>query len=243
MTTNEFNILTFYNFQDGLISYYKYKPQIHDVKTEDGYILKVFRCNSNVPITKVLIMMHGIVENNNRLVNFKYLSDLNHFFFRLGVLSSSDDFCMNVPEQSPAYVFADAGFDVFLPNCRGNVYSKRHATLSPLDPKFWDFSFHEIGIYDYPAVVKFVRKLTGYQKVYVVAHSQGTSAFMAWLSERPQDNQYVAAASLLAPVGWLCYADDLYQTLGIVQPALEVSLAIKLLFFTIHIIFKFISGI
>lgn len=81
MTTNEFNILTFYNFQDGLISYYKYKPQIHDVKTEDGYILKVFRCNSNVPITKVLILMHGIVENNNRLLNFKYLSDLNHFFF------------------------------------------------------------------------------------------------------------------------------------------------------------------
>lgn len=150
---------------------------------------------------------------------------------------------MNIPEQSPAYVFADAGFDVFLPNCRGNFYSKRHATLSPFDPEFWDFSFHEIGIYDYPAVVKFVRELTGCQKVYVVAHSQGTSAFMVWLSERPQDNQYVAATSLLAPVGWLCHAADLYETLGKAEKPLEVRLAIKLLLCTIHIIFKFISDI
>lgn len=46
---------------DGLIRYYNFKPQIHYVKTDDGYILKVFRCNpiSDVLPTKVLIMMHG----------------------------------------------------------------------------------------------------------------------------------------------------------------------------------------
>lgn len=72
-----------------------------------------------------------------------------------------------------AYVFASAGFDVWLPNCRGNFYSRNHSTLSPSDPEFWAFSYYEIAIYDYPAVVKFVRGITGCEKVYIVAHSQG----------------------------------------------------------------------
>lgn len=45
---------------------------------------------------------------------------------------------------------------------------------------------------------------------------------MTWLAEKPEDNQYVAAASLLAPVSFLRHADALYQLIGKAQPALEV---------------------
>lgn len=45
---------------------------------------------------------------------------------------------------------------------------------------------------------------------------------MTWLSEKPEDNQYVAATSLLAPVSFLKHAEALYQLIGKAQLVLEV---------------------
>lgn len=45
---------------------------------------------------------------------------------------------------------------------------------------------------------------------------------MTWLSEKPEDNQYVAAASLFAPVSFLKHAEALYQLIGKAQLVLEV---------------------
>lgn len=45
---------------------------------------------------------------------------------------------------------------------------------------------------------------------------------MTWLSEKPDDNQYVAATGLLAPVSFLGHAEALYQLIGKAEPALEV---------------------
>lgn len=70
---------------------------------------------------------------------------------------------------------ADAGYDVFLTNSRGNFYSRKHIYKNPDDPKsgFWNFSFYEMGIYDLPAVIDYVRKTTCSQKIYYIGHSQG----------------------------------------------------------------------
>lgn len=38
-----------------------------------------------------------------------------------------------------AFLFADAGFDVWLGNARGNTYSKNHVNLTSKDEKFWEF--------------------------------------------------------------------------------------------------------
>jgi pimeloyl-ACP methyl ester carboxylesterase len=75
-------------------------------------------------------------------------------------------------EKSPAYVMAKAGFDVWLGNSRGNKYSRRHKTLDPdTDKDFWQFSWEQMGLYDLPAAIDFVRNMTKVDKVAYFGHS------------------------------------------------------------------------
>ncbi|XP_031626275.1 lipase 3-like [Contarinia nasturtii] len=168
-----------------MIEYNGYYAEEHSVITEDGYNLTIFRCNSKSvsPDTKKVVLLHH------------------------GLLSSSDDYSTNDPSQALAYIMADAGYDVFLSNHRGNFYSRRHITLDPdilnMSERFWNFSWYEVAIYDYPAIFDYVLEETKQPKVYVVGHSQGTTCMMTLLSEKPEYNDYFYAVSLMAPVGYL----------------------------------------
>lgn len=46
-------------------------------------------------------------------------------------------------------------------NYRGNAESRNHLYLSPERRKFWEFSWHEMGEYDLPAMIDHVLKQTG----------------------------------------------------------------------------------
>lgn len=62
---------------------------------------------------------------------------------------------------SSGYILAEAGYDVWMGNARGNTYSKRHKTMKPTSSSFWKFSWHEIGFYDVPAMVDYALRETG----------------------------------------------------------------------------------
>lgn len=65
---------------------------------------------------------------------------------------------------------------------------------------FLPFSFHEMGIYDFPAVIEFVTNKTGYSKVDVVGYSLGATIALVGLSEIPEYNENVNKLVLVAPV-------------------------------------------
>lgn len=48
----------------------------------------------------------------------------------------------------------------------------RHVKINVKSKEFWDFSFHENGLYDLPAMIDFIIKTTGFQKIHYIGHSQ-----------------------------------------------------------------------
>jgi hypothetical protein len=54
-------------------------------------------------------------------------------------MCSSFDYVNNAPNESLGFVLADAGFDVWLGNNRGNQWGRQHVNLTVDSEAFWDF--------------------------------------------------------------------------------------------------------
>lgn len=65
--------------------------------------------------------------------------------------------------------------------------------------KLFEFSFHEIGIYDFTAVVDFILNKTGHPKVDIVGYSLGSTIALVGLAEKPEYNDKVNKLVLMAP--------------------------------------------
>ena len=57
-------------------------------------------------------------------------------------------------------MLASRGYDVWLANIRGNVYSTNHTKLDVEDEQFWQFSTDEIIQHDLPAIIDYILELT-----------------------------------------------------------------------------------
>ena len=78
---------------------------------------------------------------------------------------------------SLATMLLESGYDVWLGNNRGNIYSRFHLELDADKnaEKFSDYSFYEMGKYDQPAIVSAILKETKTSSLTYVGHSQGTT--------------------------------------------------------------------
>ncbi|RUS83117.1 hypothetical protein EGW08_009106 [Elysia chlorotica] len=158
-----------------------YPVESHDVVTEDGYILGVFR----IPHGR-----HGKQGTGPRPVVL-----LQH-----GLIGNCDDFIINSAEQSLGFLLADAGADVWLGNTRGNIHSRRHKTLDPRSLEFWQFNWDDMAQFDLPAMIYHVLNQTGAQQLYYVGHSQGTAIAFARLSTDQALAARVKHFMALAPI-------------------------------------------
>ena len=154
------------------------KVESHVTTTEDGYILKIFRLFDEAKLDKKrspVLLQHG--------------------------LFSSSETWMGLGDKSVAVMLTQEGYDVWLGNSRGNIYSQGHVRREELEDEYYNFSFYEMGKFDSPAVVDYVLTKTGKTKLSYVGHSQGTTQMFAALVRnhgnlREKLNLFVA----LAPV-------------------------------------------
>ncbi|XP_037953966.1 lipase 3-like [Teleopsis dalmanni] len=160
-----------------------YPMEEHTVITDDSYILTMHR----IPYSK------KTGPTGDRPVVF-----LMH-----GMLSSSSDWVLMGPGKALAYILSDAGYDVWMGNARGNRYSRNNTRLSTLHPYFWRFSWHEIGINDISAMIDHILQTTGETATHYVGHSQGTTVYFVLMSSRPEYNEKIKTAHLLAPVAFM----------------------------------------
>lgn len=118
---------------------------------------------------------------------------------------------------------ADAGYDVWLPNNRGNFYSRQHLFKNPDDliSEYWNFSWDDIAFQDFPCIFNYIQSVTNQNKFYYVAASQGTSSIMALLSEYPIWNDYLFAITLMCPIGFLSNAKLLHLLALLLSPLVD----------------------
>lgn len=162
-----------------MVTSHGYPFEAHDVETRDGYVLTMHRIPHGI---------NGPVENPPVV------------FLQHGLLCSSADWLVTGPERALAYLLADRGYDVWMGNARGNTHSRKHLWLDPEQKPFWDFSWHEIGVHDLPSMIDFVTEFTGQPRIHYAGHSQGTTSFFILMSERPEYNEKILTAHMLAPV-------------------------------------------
>ncbi|XP_048194701.1 lysosomal acid lipase/cholesteryl ester hydrolase-like [Perognathus longimembris pacificus] len=164
-----------------MIRYWGYPGEEHFVETKDGYILGLHR----IP--------HG-KKNHSEQVH-KTVVYLQH-----GAVGDSSNWVSNLDNNSLGFILADAGFDVWLGNSRGNTWSRKHKTLSVSQHKFWAFSFDEMAKFDLPASIDYVLNKTGQEQLYYVGHSQGTTIGFLGFSQIPELAQKIKMFYALAPL-------------------------------------------
>lgn len=181
-----------------LIKKYGYPAEIHHVITDDGYILELHRI-ARADATPILLM-HGLLD-------------------------SSATWVMIGPDKGLAYLLYDSGYDVWMPNVRGNTYSRNHTKYSTKHAKFWDYTFHEMGKYDLPASIDYVLEQTEHDQLHYIGHSQGTMTFWIMCSEHPEYSEKIILMQALAPVAYIKHSKSpVVQFLAFFQDPLSVLL-------------------
>ncbi|KAK1123312.1 hypothetical protein K0M31_008931 [Melipona bicolor] len=155
-----------------------YAAETYQVVTHDRYVLQLDRITGS---------KKSPPSNNKPAVLLLH-----------GVLDCSATWLLDA-KKGLGFILADQGYDVWMGNVRGNRYSRKHLDLSPSHSDFWMFSWHEMGIYDIPAMIDYITEQTEQEKIFMITHSQGGTAFFVMASERPEYQQKVTAAFALAP--------------------------------------------
>lgn len=139
-----------------------------------------------------------------------------------GLLQSPGAYCCN-DDSSLAFWLCKAGYDVWLGANRCG-FSPQHALLDYADPRMWCWNIRQMGVFDLPALTSRVLRETGFPKLGLVAHSQGTTQTLVALAkeQRPDLGSKLTVFCGLAPAA---YAGPLigkmyFKFMRIISPAM-----------------------
>uniref|UniRef100_A0A7I4YG84 Lipase n=1 Tax=Haemonchus contortus TaxID=6289 RepID=A0A7I4YG84_HAECO len=177
-----------------IIQHYGYSSEVHIVRTDDDYILELHR----IPYGK-----HDEVTPNRPVV-----------FLQHGVFSDSFAWVANLANESAAFVFADAGLDVWMANSRGTPSSQKHIGYGPDEPRFWNFTWQDMSTFGLTASIDYILDKTKQDSLYFVGHSQGTVLLFAKLAEDPNFATKIRQFHALAPVATVSHIGGLFRIFG-----------------------------
>ncbi|KAI0540667.1 Alpha/Beta hydrolase protein [Xylaria digitata] len=139
-----------------------------------------------------------------------------------GLLQSAGAYCVN-DDDSLAFYLCKSGYDVWLGNNRCG-FNPKHTLLDYSDPRMWCWNIRQMGIFDLSSLTSRVIHETGFEKIGLVAHSQGTTeTFVALAKEqRPELGEKLTVFCALAPAA---YAGPLigkmyFKFMRVISPAL-----------------------
>ena len=185
-----------------IIRHWGYPAETYATITEDGYVLTLHRIPYGVT---------NLARTNRPVV-----------FLQHGLLCSSSNWVTNPPSRSLGFILADAGYDVWMGNVRGNTYSKAHVKYNTNDSKYWEFSWDEMAKYDLPAMINHALFISGRKSLYYVGHSQGTMMAFAGLSMDETLAKKVNVFFALAPVAKVANTKSPIRYLAYFTPLLKM---------------------
>ncbi|KAF8975916.1 cholesterol esterase [Entomortierella lignicola] len=197
-----------------------YPVQEHLVRTQDNYFLGVHRIprgresvsvkgEPNPPEDIVNLLREigvplaaetkeAYIKNEKNPKEVDYIKPVVLLYH--GFMMCSEVWLCNLDEErNLAFILAEAGYDVWLGNSRGNKYSLKHMFLKPHEKKFWEFSMDELALFDLPDTVDYILARTGAPSLVYIGFSQGTAQAFASLSINPELNKKVSLFIALAP--------------------------------------------
>ena len=177
-----------------------YQFETHNVVTEDGYILEVWR----IPARR------GDKPNPAKLP----------VLYQHGLMVSGASWIIGDPKNSSWYQALNQGHDVWIANSRGNAYANQHIddgladSLSSRGKNFWKFSFDHMAEYDLPATIDYILESTGHKKLHIVAHSQGCQVSLLSHSFNNGVKDKIASLSLIAPIFYTSNTKAIFTVLS-----------------------------
>nr|XP_023019894.1 gastric triacylglycerol lipase-like [Leptinotarsa decemlineata] len=160
-----------------IISNWGYTAEEYNIYTKDGYQISVIRAYKNITRRTPIVMGHGILVNALSWVYRK--------------------------NKSLAFHLGERGYDVWMINFRGTIYSTDHKFFRNNERKYWSFSFHEMGVYDIASTLDLVVAKTKKKSIYL-GFSQGSTASYVYGTKLPDLAQKNLKAIIsIGPVAYL----------------------------------------
>ena len=177
------------------------------VQTEDGFILDlwhVYDPKEHTPLPEAERAQRGpeVFEGERSRGGGRAHKPKFPVLLMHGLLQTAGAYCVN-DDDSLAFYLCKSGFDVWLGNNRCG-FRPRHALLGYGDPRMWCWNIRQMGVFDLPALASRVLFETGFAKIGLVCHSQGTTqAFVALAKEqRPDLGERLTVFCALAPAAY-----------------------------------------